>query len=161
MDGISQRSNNGSVDGEESASLVSTFYLGQALFGIDALQVQEVITLSGITYVHHAPEYISGIINLRGQIVTIVNLVTKLNLEDHAEHPSSQVLIVSWRGEYVGLLVDQVADVEETNMEILLPPPANLNAELKKYIRGVSHAGTRQVSILDVDRILDEEKDEI
>jgi purine-binding chemotaxis protein CheW len=146
--------------GGEDAALVSTFYLGEALFGIDTLDVQEVITLSNLTRVHHAPSYISGIINLRGQIVTVIDLAAKLGLEINTDTPPQQILIVSCQGEHVGLLVDRVADVEEADLDNLSPPPANIKLNLQKFLRGVCRVDTRQVSILDVNLVLNEKMDE-
>lgn len=145
---------------EETRALVSTFYLGEALFGIDALTVQEIIPLSRLTAVHHAPAWISGILNLRGQIVTVVDLAAKLQLESAAADAAQHILITAWQGEPVGLLVDRVADVEEADLKNLAPPPANIHATLQPFIRGVCQAGARQVSILNVNVVLAEVQDE-
>ena len=146
--------------GEEARTLVSTFYLGEALFGINALAVQEIIPLGRLTVVHHAPAWISGILNLRGQIVTVVDLTTKLRLECSAGDSAQQVLITTWQGEPVGLLVDRVADVKEADLKHLAPPPANIHSTLQPFIRGVCQVGARQVSILDVNVVLAEVRDE-
>jgi purine-binding chemotaxis protein CheW len=146
---------------DEEASLISTFLLGDALFGIEALDVQEVIPLCEITPVHHAPNYISGIINLRGQIVTIIHLTEKLGMAEEDDLPARHILIVAWRGEMIGLLVDQVADVVAVEQDSLSPAPANVSAAQQQFIKGVCQAGTRLVAVLDINRVLDEEKDEI
>jgi purine-binding chemotaxis protein CheW len=146
---------------DDEPSLISTFFLGDALFGIEALNVQEVIPITDITPVHHAPVYISGIINLRGQIVTIIHLAEKLCQVDEERQAARHILIVSWRGEMVGLLVDQVADVVAVEPDSLAPAPANVSSVQQHFIKGVCQAGTRLVAVLDIERVLDEEKDEI
>jgi purine-binding chemotaxis protein CheW len=149
------------IEQEEGTTLISTFHLGDALFGIDALEVQEVVPLSKLTLVHHANEYISGIINLRGQIVTVLNLASKLDIERSTEQPARHILIVTWRGEHIGLLVDSVADVVPAEMERLAPSPANVSAVQQKFIKGVCQADRRLVAVLNLDAVLGEENDEI
>jgi purine-binding chemotaxis protein CheW len=145
----------------EEPALISTFYIGDALFGIDALEVQEVIPLGNLTPVHHAPETISGIINLRGQIVTIMNLAARLGMETNADESMGHILIAAWQGENVGLLVDRVADVVPAEMDDLAPIPANISAAQQRFLKGVCVADQRLVAVLDIDVVLGEEIDEI
>src|SRR5215831_15099468 len=88
--------------------LVSVFQLGNAMFGIPAAQIQEVVQMGSITPVHHAPSCIVGIRNLRGRIVTVIDLGTRLDLGEAERGPESRILIVDSEGELVGLLVDRV-----------------------------------------------------
>jgi purine-binding chemotaxis protein CheW len=146
---------------DEETALVSTFNLGQALFGINTLEVQEVVPLGRLTPVHHASEYISGIINLRGQIVTVIDLACKLGLAVAPDRQPKHILIVTWRGEHIGLLVDSVADVVPAEMDHLAPSPSNVSASQQKYFKGVCQASRHLVAVLNLDAVLDEEHDEI
>ena len=145
---------------EDELALVSTFNLGEALFGIDTLQVQEVIPFSVLTPVYHAPDSILGILNLRGQIVTVLDLARRLEIDLDENRPANHILIVTWRGEHVGLLVDQAADVIPVDLDGLVDAPLNVSAAQRKCIQGISQAGARPVAILDVNSVLDEEENE-
>src|SRR5690349_15099786 len=88
-----------------NSALISTFYLGDALLGIDTFRVQEIIKVIDITRGHQAPDHVLGIINLRGRIVTIIDLGRKLGLGPARLNDNSRIIIVSWRTEYIGLAV--------------------------------------------------------
>jgi len=142
---------------EKEAALVSVFSLGEAMFGIDALEVQEVVRLTSLTPVHQADETIGGIINLRGQIVTVIDLARRIGMPGGERR---HILIVGWGGEYIGLLVDSVTDVVAAEMDDLEPSPANISAEQQKFFKGVCHAASRLVAVLNLDAVLAEEIDE-
>lgn len=147
-----------STDRDTETTLVSTFRLGNALFGADTLRVQEVVLVGDITPVHHAPDHIRGVINLRGRIVTIVDLARKLGLERPVEPTDGRIMIVEWKGEYVGLLVDGVADVFPAEREKLAPPPANIGAAQAKYFEGICRTDKALVALLSIDAVLDVEE---
>jgi purine-binding chemotaxis protein CheW len=146
---------------DEETTLVSTFTLEDGLFGISTLEVQEVVPVGRLTPVHHANEFITGIINLRGQIVTVIDLSRKLGLVTQTQRTLRHILIVSWQGETVGLMVDAVADVIPAEMDDLSPSPANITAAQQRFFKGVCQAEDRLVTILDLDEVLSEESDEI
>jgi len=135
-------------------SLVTTFYIADALCGVNTSSVQEVIQVDGVTTVHHAPGYIKGIINLRGKIVTIINLSRKLDLPQSALTDESRVFIVEWKDEYIGLLVDVVSDVVGVDLGNLDPPPANVGGVQGRYFKGVCQPEQKLVAILDLDEVL-------
>jgi purine-binding chemotaxis protein CheW len=134
--------------------LAATFTLGQASFGVDTAQIQEVVRLGTLTQVHHAPGYVVGIRNLRGRIVTVIDLCVRLDLGRAAIGPDSRILIVEGQGEPIGLLVDQVADTIDVNPADIHPAPSNVNGVQSRYLRGVSRTGTRLVALLDLNAIL-------
>ena len=142
---------------EKEEALISVFSLGDAMFGIDALEVQEVVRLTKLTPVHHADETISGIINLRGQIVTVIDLAKRVGLEGGER---LHILIVRWGGEYIGLQVDSVTDVVAAEMDDLEPAPANVSPEQQKFFKGVCQANRRLVAVLDLEAVLAEGNDE-
>ncbi len=145
---------------KDKTVLVSTFYLGEALFGIDTLNVQEVVPLGRMTPVHHAPASISGIINLRGQIVTVVDLAERIGLPPGGTPAFRHIMIVTWQEERVGLLVDEVADVVTADLDNLAPPPVNVRAAQRTYILGVCEAGAHMAAVLDLEAVLKLEEDE-
>ena len=134
--------------------LVATFALGDALFGIGAAQVQEVVRVGDITPVHHGPPYVAGIRNLRGRIVTVIDLAVRLDLGTVDTGADSRILIVDWQGEPIGLLVDSVADTISVNTSDLIPPPPNLHGVQSDNLRGVCRSGERLVALLDPASVL-------
>ena len=140
---------------ETQGFLISTFYLGQALCGLDTLKVQEVVRLGRVTPVHDSPEYLVGIINLRGKIITVIDLGLKLGLGPREACADSLVYIIESWGEYIGLLIDGVADVVAVEREGLAPPPENVNGVLAQFITGVWRTDLSLIAILDVETVLE------
>lgn len=134
--------------------LAATFLLGQAAFGVDTAQIQEVVRVGDLTPVHRAPDYVVGIRNLRGRIVTVLDLRTRLELGRITTSPDSRVLIVEAQGEPVGLLVDQVADTIEISPADIQPAPSNVNGVQSRHLLGVCRHGTRLVALLDLAAVL-------
>ena len=136
---------------------LATFYVGEALCGMDILKVQEINKLMEMTTVPQAPDYVMGILNLRGQIVTIIDLGKKLGLRATELTEMSRNIIVNSKGEYVGLLVSRISDVVEADWDRVEPPPANIGGVQGKYFKGVFKTENRLVGILDVEKVLLEE----
>ncbi|HLI63691.1 MAG TPA: chemotaxis protein CheW [Terriglobales bacterium] len=138
----------------EEALLVSVFRLGEALFGIPAAQIQEVVQMGNVTPVHHAPPFIVGIRNLRGRIVTVVDLRLRLELGEAERSADSRILIVDTEGELVGLLVDRVDDTIFLRPESMSPPPSNLGALQESVLLGIYRCPDGLVTLLDHNAIL-------
>ena len=138
----------------EDALLVSVFRLGDAMFGIPAAQIQEVVQMGSVTPVHHALPYIVGIRNLRGRIVTVIDLGMRLELGEAVRGGDSRIMIVDSEGELVGLLVDRVDDTVFLHAENMSPPPPNLGALQESALRGVYRCPDGLVTLLDHSTIL-------
>jgi purine-binding chemotaxis protein CheW len=137
----------GAGDGE--TLLATGFRLGEADFGVDARLVQEVVKVGEITPVHDAPPGVVGIRNLRGRIVTVVDLATHLELGDVEIGPETRMLIMERQGDSYGFLVDAVTDAIEIDEGGIVPPPASLPASLRDRLRGVWREADRLTAILD------------
>jgi purine-binding chemotaxis protein CheW len=149
-----------SINQADGTMLVATFFLGDAAFGIDTAQVQEVVRVGPVTPVHHAPAWVVGVMNLRGRIVTIIDLRVKLALARVSPGPESRIFIVEWQGEQVGLLVDRVADAIEVGASDVRPAPGNVHGAQGMQVRGVCPAGGgRLAALLDLDAVLGLEED--
>ena len=116
---------------------LATFYVGNALCGMDILKVQEINKLMEMTQVPQAPDYVTGILNLRGQIVTVVDLGKKLGLASTVQSDTSRNIIVNSDNEYVGLLVSRISDVVEADWEKVEEPPANIGGVQGAFFKGV------------------------
>ena len=138
----------------ESSVLISTFFIGETLWGIDTLRVQEVIRVSDVTPVRHAAPSVAGVINLRGKIVTIVDLGKKLALPQATSAAETRIIIVEWNNEYVGLLVDRVSDVVNAEISQIAPAPSNVQGVQGSFLEGVLRTRESLISILGIDKIL-------
>lgn len=126
-----------------------TFKLGDQAFGVDALTVQELIRHQTMTRVPMAPESVRGLINLRGQIVTAIDLRSRLGMKplDDGRNPMN-VVIRSDDGP-VSLLVDQIGDVIEVNDDCFEAPPDTLEGDARQFIRGAYKLADRLLLLLD------------
>ena len=140
---------------------LATFYVGDALCGMDILKVQEINKLMEMTKVPQAPEYVMGILNLRGQIVTIIDLGKKLGLTSVDVNESSRNIIVNSDNEYIGLLVSRIGDVVEADWKKVESPPANIGGVQGIFFKGVFKMKDRLIGILDADRVLADESSNV
>lgn len=136
------------------ASLLATFFIRDAHCALDAAGVQEVIRLGPLTPVCHAPEEVLGIVNLRGRIMTILDVGLKLGFDKVVPGPDSRVFIIDDRSEFIGLLVDRVGEVVEVEGDRMGPPPANVSLAQRRFFKGVHRVGGQVITLVDVDRIL-------
>ena len=137
-------------------NLVATFMVDNKHYGISTTRVREVVRVGGITPVHHSPDFILGIMNLRGRIVTVVDLGYKIGSKKQEVNAHSRIFIVDWCQEHVGLLVDHVGEVVPFDEADLLPAPENLPASQAGMLQGVFHAGSILIGLLKIDKILDD-----
>lgn len=133
---------------------LATFYIGDALCGMDILKVQEINKLMQMTKVPQAPEYVLGILNLRGQIVTILDLGKKLGLGETDISKDPRNIIVNSAGGHVGLLVRRISDVVTADMERRERAPANMSGIQGEFFTGVYKTNNNLIGILDVDKVL-------
>jgi len=131
-----------------------TFHVDSLYLGIEVKQVQEVIRYQRMTRVPLAPSAVSGLINLRGQIVTALDLRRRLGLHPRstAEQPMNVVVRDGENG--VSLLVDRIGDVVEVDDELFEPPPLTVPKALRGLIRGAYKLSDRLLLVLDSERVL-------
>ena len=136
--------------------LTATFQLGgdDGFFGIDATFIQEVVMVGELTPVRHAADYVAGIRNLRGRIITVIDLCVRLGLGQVEIGPESRILIADWKGEPVGLLVDQVGDAVALEGSDMEPTPPNLHGVQMQRLLGVFRSAGRLVALLDLGAVL-------
>ena len=133
---------------------LATFYIGDALCGMDILKIQEINKLMDMTKVPQAPSYVIGILNLRGQIVTIIDLGKKLGLGVTDTTLSSRNIIVNSPGEHVGLLVTRLSDVISADTDKIERAPANMGGIQGEFFSGVYKTTDRLIGILDINKVL-------
>jgi purine-binding chemotaxis protein CheW len=129
-----------------------TLYIGDHFLGIEALRVQEVLQDSPVTPVPASPPLVRGLINLRGQIVTAVDLRTRFGLEPGADTGPATAIVLDLERELLGLIVDRAGDVVEVDVTSFEEPPDTLTGDLRRLIRGAYKLQERLLLVLDIER---------
>lgn len=131
-----------------------TFRLGDEEYGVDILKVQEIRGYDTVTKIPDAPEYVKGVINLRGTIMPVVDLRLRFRLGEPRYDEFTVMIILHLDSRKVGMVVDSVSDVLNLRESQMLPPPdfgGHLNAN---SIRGLGSAGERLVILIDIERFM-------
>ena len=132
----------------------STFSVDNLFFGIEVLKVQEVLRYLEMTSVPMAPDVIEGLINLRGQIVTAVDMRRRLGIPKRKDGETPMNMVVRSEDGAVSLLVDEIGDVLEVQADSYEPPPDNMSKEQRELIQGVYKLEGRLLLVLDTERVL-------
>jgi len=132
--------------------LFTTFYLDGHLFGVEVGTVQEVIRYQEMTSVPLAPSIVRGLINLRGQIVTAVDLRRCLDMQERTPDRLPMNVVVRTGDETVSLLVDEIGDVLKLDVARFEEPPETLQGEAREFIRGVYKLDGKLLLVLNTER---------
>jgi purine-binding chemotaxis protein CheW len=134
-----------------------TFNLGDELYGVDILRVQEIKGYTVVTKIPNTPPHIKGVLNLRGTIVPIFELRSKFGMPTIDYTAFTVIIVVVVRDKVMGLVVDSVSDVLNIDKKDIQPPP-QFNAKLDvSFMNGIGKFGDNLVALLDIDRLLSEE----
>ena len=131
-----------------------TFALGREEYGIPVTQVREVIRVGDITRVPQAPPHVRGVTNLRGRILPVVELRSRLGLDAGVPTHRSRIIVVEVRDRVLGLLVDAVLQVVKVPRETVAPPPEEVRTADTGYIGGVARWNNRLVILLELELAL-------
>jgi len=134
-----------------------TFHIGTEDYGIAIANVTEIIGIQSITEIPEMPEYIKGVINLRGKVIPVMDVRTRFKLEPRAYDERTCIIVVEIDGTSVGLVVDtvnEVADIPEDQVE----PPPKSKRKGGSYIQGIGKIGKEVKILLDINKILYEEE---
>ena len=135
-----------------------TFRLDQETYGINVMQVQEVLRVTEIAPVPGAPDYVLGIINLRGNVVTVIDTRERLGLSSKEVDDSTRIVIIEADKQVVGILVDSVAEVVDLRMSEVESAPNVGNDESSKYIQGVATRNGELLILVDLNKLLTDEE---
>lgn len=135
-----------------------TFFLENEKYGIKVMQVQEVLRITEIAPVPGAPDYVLGIINLRGNVVTVVDSRKRFGLPEKETDDSTRIVIIEAGDTVVGIMVDSVAEVVDLRANDIETAPNVGTDESSKYIQGVSSQGQELLILVDVDKLLSDEE---
>ena len=156
------QSNNGAMSKADKDAVRSsdiliqlvTFNLLGEEFGLPILDVREIIRMTDITPVPHAPGFVEGVINLRGQILPIVDLRKRFNLEAKDMDESTRIIVVDVNNAQMGLIVDGVSEVLRIPAETIAPPPQIVAAGIgAEYIKGIGHFNEMMIILIDLKKV--------
>jgi purine-binding chemotaxis protein CheW len=133
---------------------LATFFLDREEYGVEVRQVQEIRRVSEITSVPRAPEFIRGVINLRGRILPVLDLKRKLGLGEVAVGRATRIVVVRVKERLLGLLVDGASQVLKVEVSRVEPPPEEVVVRGGDYIRGVAKLDDRLIILVDLERLL-------
>ncbi len=135
-----------------------TFMMGDDLYGIDIYNTQEIIRIPEITPIPNALEYVEGIINLRGDIIPIINLEKKFRMVAGVQD-KKEIIIIKAHGAKLGIIVNKVFRVIQADDDNVVPPPSILSGIEEEYIKGVTHMDDeRLVILLDIEKMFFEDE---
>lgn len=137
-----------------------SFEIAGEEFGVDILKVQEIIRVLDVTRMPNAPAFIEGVINLRGQIVPVIDLRQRFDLPSKEKDGNTRIVVVELSGKTVGFLVDRVQEVIRVETAIIEPPPDLVTNVQTRYITGVAKLEDRLLLLLDLDQILKADEQE-
>ena len=149
------------VDLEDSTNLV-TFRLGSGEYAIDIMQAKEIIKMEKITLIPNAPDFVEGVINLRGNIIPIIDLKKRFNLEETEGDKNTGIIIVKIEDVDMGIIIDSISKVVSIANSDIQPPPPMLSGIGQKYIKGVGKLEDKLLVVLDLEKLFttDEEDEE-
>lgn len=146
------------VENDDSIIQWVTFHLENEKYGIKVMQVQEVLRMTEIAPVPGAPHYVIGIINLRGNVVTVIDTRRRFGLSDAESDDETRIVIIEADNNVVGILVDSVAEVVDLKSSEIETAPNVGNDESSKYIQGVSSRDDELLILVDVNKLLSDEE---
>jgi purine-binding chemotaxis protein CheW len=136
------------------------FGVGKELYGVGIGSVQEIVRVPDVTEVPDAPNFLEGVINLRGKVIPVIDLRKRLRLDGKEKTKSTRVLVTESTestGHLVGLLVDFVSEVRKVQPEAVEDPPEMVSAVGVGYITGVAKVEEKLIILLDLKKVLDVE----
>ena len=157
-----RRNTNGKIDANDEVLQWVTFALESETYGINVMQVQEVLRYSEIAPVPGAPLYVLGIINLRGNVVTVIDTRSRFGLDSTEVTDNTRIVIIEADKQVIGILVDKVSEVVYLRASEIDEAPNVGNDESAKFIQGVSNRDGELLILVDLNQLLsDDEWDEL
>jgi len=145
--------NQNKSESNELLQLVS-FKIGNEEFGVDILNVQEINKMTQITKVPNSPQFVEGVINLRGRVIPVIDLRTRLNLEKKEHDKDTRIIVVEMHTSTVGFIVDAVNEVLRIPVSITEAPPELVTGIDSEFIKSVGKLEDRLLILIDLNKIL-------
>ncbi len=144
------------VDGTEDTlkDMFLSFRLGEEDYCLEIRHVTEIVGIQKVTEVPDMPSFVKGVVNLRGQVIPVIDMRSRFNMPGRAYDERTCIVVVSLNGSLVGLVVDTVNEVRTIESQNVSPPPKGVGAEGARYIRGLGKVGDSVKIILDTSKLL-------
>ena len=142
------------TDSKTNLLQLVTFFLGDEEYAADILNIQGINRMVEVTKVPNTPEFVEGIINLRGKVIPLIDLRKKLGMQEVERDKNSRFIVVELGENVTGFIVDSVNEVLRINREITEPPPQSLSSINSEYITSVAKVDDRLIILLDLQKVL-------
>ena len=149
-----------STQSNETIYQLVSFVTENEEFGVDILKVQEIIRTVEITRVPKSPDFVEGVINLRGKIVPVIDLRKRFGIRSKERDNETRIIVVELTDKVVGFLVDKVKEVIRVEKSVIEPPPELTTNVNSNYITGVAKLQDRLLILLDLNKVLSSEEQE-
>ena len=140
------------ADSEEIIQLVS-FKIGKEEFGVDIHKVQEINRMMKLTEIPNSPDFVDGVINLRGRVIPVVDLRSRLFIKRSEHNSNTRIIVVELNSNIVGFIVDEVSEVLRIPSSIIEPPPTFAGGRNSEFISAVGKLEERLLILLDLEKI--------
>lgn len=140
--------------GIDSLLQLVSFNINEEEFGLDILKVQEINRMVEITRVPNTPDFVVGVINLRGKVIPIIDLRARLGMPDKVYDKDTRIIVVELEGKVIGFIVDKVNEVLRINKNITEPPPPMAGGVNSDFITAVGKLENRLLILLDLNKVL-------
>ena len=150
---LEQAKKDNNISSNELLQLVS-FNIGEEEFGVDILCVQEINRMVEVTRVPNAPQFVVGVINLRGKVIPIIDMRMRLGLETKSDDKNTRIIVVEIKNKVIGFIVDNVNEVLRISKSITEAPPPMVSGINSEYITSIGKLDDRLLILLDLDKIL-------
>lgn len=130
-----------------------TFSLGTEYYGIDIIHVTEIVGIQPITVVPDLPEFIKGIINLRGRIIPVIDIRLKFNKETVSYNDRTCIIVIEVNDQSIGIIVDAVSEVITISDDQIVPPPPTTSSSSNKYIKSIGKTESLVILMIDCHKI--------
>ncbi len=130
-----------------------TFEVGGQLFGLDIMAIREIRAWTPVTKLPRVPNYVAGVVNLRGTVLPVVDLAARLGWQETVATPRHAIIVTQVQGQARGLIVDSVSDIVTIAADALQAPPSTSSDGIVPYIEGLAAIDDQMVMILDLARL--------
>lgn len=137
---------------------IVSFQLGDEEFGLDIMRVQEIILVGAITKMPQVPEYVRGMINLRGHVIPVVDLRTRFGQPQCEKTEEQRIIVVNIASKTIGIVVDAVNEVLRVKTDQIEPPPTGIGSDVQRFITGLLKIDQKLIILLDIEGLFSDEE---
>lgn len=146
------------VDEDSMEGKYLTFVLAAEGYGLEIRYVTEIIGIQEVIHLPEMPDYVKGVVNLRGKVIPVIDMRLRFRLPEHEYDDRTCIVVVNVDDRSVGLVVDKVSEVIDIPTENIEPPPRTANRQKGSYIRGLGKVGGQVKILLNIEELLQDEE---